>query len=389
MMNKYLFAVLFLSISTLLMGQKNTGGVESPESYATSLEKELDFRSQWDTLMTFPLYGKNYNVSSIETDGINYFSTTWDTNWFFRHHIDGRIFRAFQIEEVEHIRDMAYADYTGYFYGSNASMTLYELDLNNEKLVRKIPVSCDGVYGIRHISYDPTLDNSKGGFWIGNYSQLGAIDMEGKQLVAASEIHGTLSECYGSAYDKHTDPDNPKLWMFFTKFYNGNAYKPTKPFFKSFDIKTKTLSNEAYQVDGTGWPGWRRDSVRAGGAGSVIINDSYYLVAAFQVYNPWNTNIAAVLELAKVGVEENDMVSKEPAIYPNPVTSAASLHLNGFEAEELVVYNAMGIEVRRVNMENIGADASVTLDMSAWASGIYYAYLRASAGQKLIKIMKK
>jgi len=114
----------------------------------------------------------------IETDGANFYTTLWNGGDFHRYDMDGTNGVTFTVAGVANIRDMAYDGQ--YFYGAAADMTLFQMDLSNETLVSTITATCTGVTGIRHIAYDPTLDEGNGGFWIGNWTELGAIAMDGE-----------------------------------------------------------------------------------------------------------------------------------------------------------------------------------------------------------------
>lgn len=162
----------------------------------------------WDILYSFN--ASSSAQAGIETDGNNIYTALWNGSSFFRYSMDGTLDESFTISGVSGIRDMAYDGI--YFYGSNASMTIYIMDLANETLISTISVTCSGISGIRHIAYDPTLDGGNGGFWIGNWDELGAITMLGTQ------IYGNLlsldADFYGSAYDPFTNPTNPRLLLF-------------------------------------------------------------------------------------------------------------------------------------------------------------------------------
>ncbi|HBS87518.1 MAG: hypothetical protein A2W91_00370 [Bacteroidetes bacterium GWF2_38_335] len=165
-------------------------------------------KATWDTLFTFTVTAAGQQA--VETDGNFIYTTAWGgTGTFYKYDMDGNYVSEFAIAGAGAIRDLTF-DGT-YFYGSNASMNLYQLDLAAGTLVSTIPATCSGVTGIRHCAYDPTLDGGNGGFWVGNWAELGAISMTGAQLVA--NVAGN-ADCYGSTYDGWTDPSNPRLLLF-------------------------------------------------------------------------------------------------------------------------------------------------------------------------------
>ncbi len=166
----------------------------------------------WDISYSFS--ANDAGQPGIETNGEHIYTSDWrsaTTNSFWKYSMDGTFLESFDIPGVSAIRDMAYDG--AYFYGSNVSTTnlIYIMDLPNKSLIGTIPVTCTGIVGVRHIAYDPGLDEGNGGFWIGGWSTLGAIDMGG------NEIYGNTSPAvtnlYGSAYDPWTT-GGPYLWFF-------------------------------------------------------------------------------------------------------------------------------------------------------------------------------
>ncbi|HOZ30367.1 MAG TPA: hypothetical protein PLL66_05575, partial [Bacteroidales bacterium] len=210
----FLVAIATLCLSLNSYSQKKQIGIESHDKISTQVDKTSlisdsyyvsDIKATWDIAFTFNATAAAH--VGIETDGTNFYTCTWNAGDFSRYTMDGTFVETFTITGASAIRDLTY-DGT-YFYGSNSSMTIYIMDLLNETLIGTIPVTCTGVTGVRHIAYDPTLDGGNGGFWIGNWNELGAVSMTGAQLVASTV---TLESCYGMAYDPYTDPANPCLW---------------------------------------------------------------------------------------------------------------------------------------------------------------------------------
>lgn len=219
---------------------------KTPKTHQESVERIIsnnkpilsnDSKDTWDLLF-------NFNASAgahagVETNGTNFFTTAWNGATFTQYDMNGSNPVDFTIPNVSSIRDLTY-DGT-YFYGSAANMSIYKLDLVNRTLVSTISVTCSGVTGVRHITYDPTLDNNNGGFWIGNWNEMGAISMSGSQLIAS--VADRVSDCYGAAYDNYTDPDNPCLWLL-TQY--GSTESASTAIFQKFDINTLTLTNVSH-----------------------------------------------------------------------------------------------------------------------------------------------
>lgn len=195
-------------------------------------------KAQWDVLFTFDAV--EAASPGIETNGTYFYTTTWNAGNFHRYDMDGSNATTFTVGSISAIRDLAY-DGT-YFYGSPASMTIYVMDLDNETQIGTITVDGgSGITGVRHIAYDPMLDGGNGGFWVGNWDELAAIDMSGNTLVDNSSTP-TMNSAYGSAYDPWTDPANPKLWIATQPATTSNAV------FEEFDINTLTLTGVVHDV---------------------------------------------------------------------------------------------------------------------------------------------
>ncbi|MDI9534764.1 MAG: hypothetical protein QM212_02140, partial [Bacteroidota bacterium] len=231
---KYDKALSHMDVAPLKSGSYSVSGTKAP----------------WDVAFTFNASGGAH--VGIETDGTNFYTSTWNAGDFSRYTMDGTFVETFTISGVSGLRDLTY-DGT-YFYGSNSTMTIFVMDLANKTLVNTISATCTGVSAIRHIAYDPTLDSGNGGFWIGNWSDLGAVSMTGTELIASTVT--TLESCYGTAYDPYSDPANPCLWLF-------QQSGSSEVNFHQFDINTMTMTGVVH--DCAGVPGVGTD-VSAGGA---------------------------------------------------------------------------------------------------------------------------
>ena len=260
----FTFALVMLFAFSLSAQKKVKSNLDkTPISNGTVINTE---KAQWDILFTFG--GLVAGAPGIETDGTNFYTTLWNGSDFHRYDMDGANGVTFTVAGVANVRDMAYDGQ--YFYGAAADMNLYQMDLANETLVSTISATCTGVTGIRHISYDPTLDGGNGGFWIGNWTELGAIAMDGSELVAGGSI--TLESCYGSAYDNWSDPANPKLWLF---------QQPTgaEAIFYEFDINTMAMTGVTH--DAADAPGFEAGSL-SGGACTYEADGKFILVGNIQ-----------------------------------------------------------------------------------------------------------
>jgi hypothetical protein len=238
----------------------------------------LGTKAMWDAAFAFKASEGTH--AGIETDGTNFYTCSWQNADFSRYAMDGTFIETFTIAGVSRIRDLTY-DGT-YFYGSDATTTktIYIMDLANETLIGTIPVTCTGVSAVRHIAYDPTLDGGNGGFWIGDWNELGAVSMAGTELVASTV---TLNGCFGMAYDPHSDPANPCLWL----FQQEGGFKSV---FSQFDINTMSMTSVTHDCSDV--PDYNEG--KAGGACLYTSGGVAYLVGNIQQ----DPNLIVVYKLA-------------------------------------------------------------------------------------------
>jgi len=126
------------------------------------------------------------------------------------------------------IRDMAFDG--EYFYGSNASTTIYQFD-EDGNLIGTIP----SPVAVRSIAYDEIHD----AFWVNNWdADLKLIDRSG------SVLNTILSppSMYGSAWDNVT-PGGPYLWIF-TGITTGAGCQ-----IEQYDLNTLMLTGVIHSVD--------------------------------------------------------------------------------------------------------------------------------------------
>jgi len=165
--------------------------------------------AMWDVL--FSWNGTDAARPGIEADMDNVYLTAWQSGfgappWFQKYEkMTGVFVEGFDIAGATALRDMATDGQ--YYYASPASTTLYQMDFASQTLVSSFGTGASS--GIRHIAYDPNLDNNNGGFWCGNWYDMKAIAMDGTLLWSGP----ALDACYGSAFDNQT-PGGPFLWTF-------------------------------------------------------------------------------------------------------------------------------------------------------------------------------
>ncbi|MBS3767063.1 MAG: carboxypeptidase regulatory-like domain-containing protein, partial [Candidatus Cloacimonetes bacterium] len=235
----------------------------------------------WDILYNFN--DTDAGNPGIETNGEYIYTSDWRAGetTFHEFDMDGNFVQEFNISGATQIRDMAYDG--EYFYGAAADMSLKKMDLPNQQLVETINASCSGVTGIRHIAFDPMLDGGNGGFWIGNWDGLGAIDKDGNQIY--SNVGPGVGSLYGSAYDPITD-GGPYLWLFSQE---GSGVQLTQ-----FEIASQSVTGVTH--DANDIPGFISGSI-AGGAATYITNDGLFALLVNIQQDP---NLIGCYELGQV-----------------------------------------------------------------------------------------
>lgn len=166
-----------------------------------------DDTNRWEKQPSFTASGDLQQ--SIGFDGEFYYSTSSiELGKFWKYDKDGRFIEQFSIPEMYFkLYDITYDG--RYFYGSDWSNRLFQLDFDNRRIVRIITVKDQPDLKITHCSYDP----DRKGFWVGSFTTIGFIDMNGKILSRFSNISTDVSvSIYGSAYD-NVSPGGPYLWL--------------------------------------------------------------------------------------------------------------------------------------------------------------------------------
>jgi hypothetical protein len=308
--------------------------------------------AQWDVLYSFSAIAAS--CQAVATDGNHFYMTYWNisTGQFDKFDMDGNFLESFNISGAGAIRDFAYDG--EYFYGApNGGMSIARLDLANQTLVNTIPISSSsGVTGSRHLAYDPGLDNGNGGFWLGQWSELAAIDMSGNTIYSNSQTPAVES-CYGSAYDNYSTPDAPKLWLF---TQNAGSSPDDLVLLEEFDINSLSFTGttmDLFTISGNipGYiPGTAGNQTIAGGCEAYIdANNKFVLAVNFQQ----SPNLVAGLELAEAGAPATNDVRISSIVSPN----------TGM---------ALGIEDVIVKVQNLGTNAQSNIPFEVHVDGALF-----------------
>jgi hypothetical protein len=135
----------------------------------------------------------------------------WASDTLYRFTQSGQLISEFTIPGLTGTRCFT-TDGT-FLYAGTAGPQIYQINPTTQTLGTTINTSV--TTGVRHCTYDPTLDNNNGGFWVGNFNtDIVPVSMSGATLAGTipAATHG-LGGMYGSAYDG-ASAGGPYLWIF-------------------------------------------------------------------------------------------------------------------------------------------------------------------------------
>lgn len=188
--------------------------------------------------------------SSVAFDGEFFYTTSnYQLGKFYKYSREGRFIEEFSVPGMYFkLYDLAY-DGT-YFYGSDLTNTVFELDLRNKRLIREFKVKNKPKLTITHMAYDPRNDE----FWVGDWTHIGRIDREGNVKVDFFSIDDQSANIgvIGSAFDNVT-PGGPYLWL---SNLNSSGYnKIDKVQLLQYDLNNRRLT--AVEHTATDVPGYK------------------------------------------------------------------------------------------------------------------------------------
>lgn len=245
-------------------------------------------RAMWD--LKFQFDATDGGMAAVATDGSHFYTANFQAtapNYgkISRYTMDGVPLATFTIPEVGEIRCLTYDG--NYFY-AGAGSHIRILDLNSQTQIGTIPNLGGGT--VRHLSYDPMLDDGEGGFWLGDWTTIRAISKTGQILLPNSAV----ANVFGSAYDNYSDPENPCLWLFTQRGYIQDVLGVAK--FEQFNIATRTLTGVTHDAK----LDYENPNVvgdLAGGACSFKGDDGKFYLAGSIQRTP---NLLLVYELAEI-----------------------------------------------------------------------------------------
>lgn len=182
--------------------------------------------------------------SSIGFDG-QYFYTasTYTLGRYYKYDRNGKFIEEFLIPGMYYkLYDLAY-DGT-YFYGSDYSNHIFQLDMRNKRLVKEIVVESQPSLTITHIAYDTRNDQ----FWVGDWTRLGRVDRNGKVTVDFFNIGGTGDDMavMGTAFD-NVSKGGPYLWLSNLAYAGKNTIDKLQ--ILQYDLNNRRLTGVKHVAD--------------------------------------------------------------------------------------------------------------------------------------------
>lgn len=361
MMKKLTFLVLIAA-----------GILAASVSYAQDSEQSPVFskshnqvKGLWDVLFNFNTAAPG--EQAVVTDGTYIYTAMWQTSGMIRKYTTaGAIVDSFTIAGVAAgIRDLTY-DGT-YFYGRAGATgtSIYKMDFTNKTLVSTISL---GSTTVRHLTYDPTLDNGNGGFWAGDWTTLSSHTMTGT-LINSVIPPAEFASNYGSAFDNNT-AGGPFLW-----FFSQDATAP-KVDIVQYHIASNTIVSTH---DASNLPGIDATNALAGGlnSSSTLVPGKFVLLANVQQ----SPNLIAVFDMGSIGI--NDPANAgQLKLFPNPAKSSLNLSAE-FTINQITVFNAVGkvVETNDVNGLNH------TINTSSYYPGVYFVQIVTERGTSTRKFV--
>ena len=193
---------------------------------------------------------------SVAFDGEYYYTTSSiELGKFWKYDRNGKLVEQFSIPEMYYaLYDLTWDG--RYFYGSDNSNRIFKLDLDNRRIAGIINVyttreedeSTVKSLKITHCSYDP----DRKGFWVGGFTTIGFVNMQGRVLTRFSYISQSESVAvYGSAYD-NVSPGGPYLWL--ADMTSGSSDQIDKVQIRQYNTATRMLTDVKHQL--TDAPGY-------------------------------------------------------------------------------------------------------------------------------------
>lgn len=225
---------------------KNDGDGQAKWNLAPLYEANSgSIEHRWDVQHSFN--ASSDLQSSIAFDGENFYTASWFyLGKYFKYDKEGNFIEEFSIPGMYYkLYDLAFDGQ--YFYGSDGTNTLFQLDLRNKRLIKEIVISDQTDLEITHCSYDSRNDQ----FWVGGYNSIGRVDREGNIKVSFRNISTEMEvSSSGSAFDNIT-PGGPYLWFSSQETSGHNSMDMTQII--QYNINTRKIVSTHSTMDIPGY----------------------------------------------------------------------------------------------------------------------------------------
>ena len=191
----------------------------------------------WDLLAAIDIgatgsSGANGNAGG-EFDGTHLYSTRWASNLIHQYDNTGSLVKEFSIAGVSGLRDLAYNEGTGYFYGGAAAGTIWEMDFDSETLINTL----SGSFQSRAIGYN--IDDDV--IYCSNWGDpVWVVDPATGSIVSQFNLVSATST-YGFAYDP--DTAGPYLWV-----WDQGAGAGSPQYIHQWDLTAGAMTGFTYDV---------------------------------------------------------------------------------------------------------------------------------------------
>ncbi|NNC93916.1 MAG: T9SS type A sorting domain-containing protein [Chitinophagales bacterium] len=192
----------------------NNDNVElTPNSsnFHTNANSNNDSRALWDVLVSYNVADSTFPSGWAGTNYMfgEFWASVWSTDTMARFNQNGSLINIFTVPGLSGTR--SFTTDSVYVYAANTSATIYRINHQTQQLAP--PHIVTSGLTVRHCTYDATLDNNNGGFWVGTWdTDLTAVNMAGATISSIPAATHGLTGMYGSAID--VTSGGSSIWIF-------------------------------------------------------------------------------------------------------------------------------------------------------------------------------
>lgn len=292
--------------------------------------------------------------TSIAFDGEYYYTTSWYyLGEFWKYDREGNLIEQFRIPDMYYkLYDLAYDG--RYFYGSDYSNRLFQLDFENKRVVGTIEITNAPELKITHVAYNPNNDR----FYVGSWNTLCEVRRNGRaSSMAVAFDDNEVHSIYGSAFDNVTE-GGPYLWLAAEESYN--QYMIDKVMLYQYNLNTKKFTGVKKSL--TDIPGYKVGTSATGVNNICGLEGSYDRATG-------KYTLVGVLQQSPCLFFEYNVTKAEPWLDYSPKKStlapgeSATVTVN-FDAREGQVGNTYSNKINIVTLPEL-ATQSITLGYKA------------------------